>query len=1277
MSQDNQNKYLASVVRMFISGNYGSERSKSLLQKKAEALGLSDEVAAELEKEKINTLNQAISYLKELCDDADEIDEIIVEEFSEYCQDINLIKEETDLLLKNFQTINSADNDKKIEEKIIDENSENNTLLVSDTNTPEISSDENEFTTWDIDGYVIAVDNNYTIDNYFTEFNSILSEYLQGVSDNFNKFNSINDLKNGALTNLFKTMIQKPIISLCNRALEVQCFEIDQNVIFKHMKDEFNEIREIENLIIKVQKEIKIALQEQKGSSGSRTTMAFGSVGFMVGAAAVSGVSKIFGGVGNLIREHQYKSEIEERIFLELAPKIEDIEYKIADKLVIAYNIIHSAGDDFQLLLDRYKNSQTIANNLYKATLSKEEKISHILDQLQKFAFNQKLWIQLADSFNDLSTKNKIINIAKQCDKYHEYDYDLYWAKQENPTLQLPYDIFADDLEQVSPITCNKVKKLLIAINYQINNSDFQNLPEGFELLLNMINNLNFDFDKYETFLYTLKIISTYYDNYLLYNTLIEHDFDTTYNLSIFNLDSAIQDEINNKINKLINNIPNEIKELLYEKLADEYEADEVDENENNNKLLQINYKIFADIDENYLNSKEKQSLLKELIESNSDLLEYKRYYALAMAENNDFQTALEFSDFLTNHELSNKNFEELLNYISEKHAATYTFIDNCNKFRQLSFYNELMNNKKLEINTAIHICNFIFLHKYYQLGPTVSSFISQNKIQTISASILSLLMFFESSEQNDKLGVIQLFNVFHLNTLQETFDSSPYKQELPDYAPITNEAYFTLLKKDLANIAITSIDDTFNLLHKFFLIINNKEKKESIELIDNIIPHLPCTKPQLLICKIQLLQDSEEEAVSILNDLLLQGMTFNHMKTLCPHITFEDIYQQTKANLVENIKNLLSTPINTLINDIQTLELASLLYIYHNKFDRVNEYIEKINKNNFDSDNSEPKLLIQNTDIISYLISDDTAILLTLSHIYYFAKDTIERIPYKNITEVKDSGFLSTYVKLYFNDKKYKELKVTNTYAGAGVRDFIEVITELVSFWEDLYNNFAEDYNFISLDSFAPEIFTLKDYPHQILEFNKLSREERQDLLKNSKPPRTKEENRSLPQNNVSDEEQEENEALSRTMPTENDNSYNTVTYDTSVFYTNKDQSIFFRENMNDEKLDNFINALQQKHKKIIQDYEVLCLYDETVFGAADKGVAVTADHIYYSIDLLGESEIIKISDIGQITISGLLNKKITITGACGKHTFTLTQGNKGAAMLVDFINFLVDSKQ
>lgn len=235
---------------------------------------------------------------------------------------------------------------------------------------------------------------------------------------------------------------------------------------------------------------------------------------------------------------------------------------------------------------------------------------------------------------------------------------------------------------------------------------------------------------------------------------------------------------------------------------------------------------------------------------------------------------------------------------------------------------------------------------------------------------------------------------------------------------------------------------------------------------------------------------------------------------------------------------------------------------------------------------------------------------------------------------------------------KKADALGLSNEETTLLEGEKVNTLNQAISYLKDLCDATGE------IEDIVREEFT--EYCQDI----NLSDEEIDLLIKNFQP------------DNVNKDEIIERNVPQKLQNAKN-NFSNTIEYDTSYFYTIKDQAIFFRENMNRGKLDNFINALQYKHKKLIQDSKVLCFFDETVFGTADKGVAVTADYIFYSTDLLAQSEIIKVSDIDQVTISGLLGKKITITGACGKHNFTLTQGNKGAAMLVDFINFLVDNKK
>lgn len=136
-------------------------------------------------------------------------------------------------------------------------------------------------------------------------------------------------------------------------------------------------------------------------------------------------------------------------------------------------------------------------------------------------------------------------------------------------------------------------------------------------------------------------------------------------------------------------------------------------------------------------------------------------------------------------------------------------------------------------------------------------------------------------------------------------------------------------------------------------------------------------------------------------------------------------------------------------------------------------------------------------------------------------------------------------------------------------------------------------------------------------------------------------------------------------------------IDYDTSIFYTIKNQSIYFGDKINIAKIGSFINRLNEEQQRIIQNSTVLCYFDETITGVGDQGVAVTAKNIFYRIGMLGQPDMININEINNVEISGLLNKTVTISGKCGKHSFALSQGNTGAKMLVDFINYLISIKK
>ena len=137
-------------------------------------------------------------------------------------------------------------------------------------------------------------------------------------------------------------------------------------------------------------------------------------------------------------------------------------------------------------------------------------------------------------------------------------------------------------------------------------------------------------------------------------------------------------------------------------------------------------------------------------------------------------------------------------------------------------------------------------------------------------------------------------------------------------------------------------------------------------------------------------------------------------------------------------------------------------------------------------------------------------------------------------------------------------------------------------------------------------------------------------------------------------------------------DNIKKDIEIDTSKFYTIKNQSIYFKDNIDQRKLGSFIECLTEIQKQVVANAKVLCYFDETITGVGDRGVAVTSDNIFYRVSMLDNPEMINISDISSVKVSGILNREIKIEGKCGARKLLLTQGNTGAEMLANFIKYL-----
>ncbi|MDD0976624.1 hypothetical protein [Pseudomonas fontis] len=105
-------------------------------------------------------------------------------------------------------------------------------------------------------------------------------------------------------------------------------------------------------------------------------------------------------------------------------------------------------------------------------------------------------------------------------------------------------------------------------------------------------------------------------------------------------------------------------------------------------------------------------------------------------------------------------------------------------------------------------------------------------------------------------------------------------------------------------------------------------------------------------------------------------------------------------------------------------------------------------------------------------------------------------------------------------------------------------------------------------------------------------------------------------------------------------------------------------------------IQAFLDKNGLRVANDQVVFFFDETVFGSGDKGVLVDLDYVYVQLQFK-EAHRVALGDIANITISGLLNKKLAIAKHDGtKVDVVLTQSNNGASSLREAILGLVRLK-
>jgi len=125
--------------------------------------------------------------------------------------------------------------------------------------------------------------------------------------------------------------------------------------------------------------------------------------------------------------------------------------------------------------------------------------------------------------------------------------------------------------------------------------------------------------------------------------------------------------------------------------------------------------------------------------------------------------------------------------------------------------------------------------------------------------------------------------------------------------------------------------------------------------------------------------------------------------------------------------------------------------------------------------------------------------------------------------------------------------------------------------------------------------------------------------------------------------------------------------------YKTNLKNHFYRYDDFDNEKINNFIQSANVKFKnKHINKKNIFFYYDDTVFGCGDHGVILTDEYICCSFGKLCESFVINYDDIQQISMKGILNKKITIISKKNEtHNIELTQSNKGAEKIYELIEY------
>lgn len=126
-----------------------------------------------------------------------------------------------------------------------------------------------------------------------------------------------------------------------------------------------------------------------------------------------------------------------------------------------------------------------------------------------------------------------------------------------------------------------------------------------------------------------------------------------------------------------------------------------------------------------------------------------------------------------------------------------------------------------------------------------------------------------------------------------------------------------------------------------------------------------------------------------------------------------------------------------------------------------------------------------------------------------------------------------------------------------------------------------------------------------------------------------------------------------------------------TKGFASDSESNFFVAPNVPAKKIRNFAKKISNY---IVNESDVLFLYDDTIFGIGDCGALIDRSCINIR-EKFKDSHRYPFSEIRASEISGIVNKSITlILKSGGRVEFELTQSNKGAKMLHEAIQRMIE---